>query len=98
MKITAKIIVRSVPTIAPFLLPAIKAWCPYVMNAPEDNNKKVLSKGIAKGSKGVIPTGGQEPPISIVGLKLEWKKAQNTDKKANTSLTIKELLRSLVHF
>jgi len=31
----------------------------------------VLSKGIAKASKGVIPNGGQEPPISIAGDKLE---------------------------
>jgi hypothetical protein len=59
-----------------------------VINAPLDNNKKVLSNGIAKGSKGVIPKGGQVPPISIAGDKLEWKKAQNTDKKAKISLTI----------
>jgi hypothetical protein len=38
---------------------------------PLDNNKKVLSKGIAKGSKGEIPKGGQIPPISIAGDKLE---------------------------
>ena len=43
------------------------------MKAPLDNNKIVLSRGIAKGSKGVIPCGGQIPPISIAGDKLEWK-------------------------
>lgn len=78
-------IVNITPSIAPFLFPAIKAWCPYVINAPLDNNKKVLSNGIAKGSNGVIPKGGQVPPISIAGDKLEWKKAQNTDKKAKIS-------------
>jgi hypothetical protein len=40
-------------------------------NVPEDNNKIVFNNGIAKGSKGVIPCGGQTPPISIVGDKLE---------------------------
>jgi len=36
----------------------------------------------------VIPKGGHIPPISIAGDKLEWKKAQNTLKKANISLII----------
>jgi hypothetical protein len=36
----------------------------------------------------VIPTGGQVPPISTEGVKLEWKKPQKTLKKANTSLII----------
>jgi hypothetical protein len=48
----------------------------------------VFNNGIAKGSNGVIPCGGHTPPISIVGDKLEWKKAQKTLKKANTSLII----------
>jgi hypothetical protein len=43
------------------------------MKAPLDNNKKVFNKGIANGSKAVIPCGGQIPPISILGDKLEWK-------------------------
>ena len=44
-----------------------------MIKAPLDNNKKVFNKGIANGSKGVIPIGGQAPPISIAGDKLEWK-------------------------
>ena len=88
MKTIAKIIVNRVPKIAPFLSPWIKAWCPYVTNAPLDNNKIVFNNGIAKGSKAVIPCGGHTPPISTAGDKLECKKAQNTLKKANTSLTI----------
>jgi len=36
----------------------------------------------------VIPAGGHTPPIAILALKLEWKKAQNTLKKANISLII----------
>lgn len=60
--------------------------------APEDNNNNVLSKGIAKGFNGSTPKGGHWPPISIAGDKLEWKKAQNIEKKANTSLTIKRTI------
>ena len=58
---------------------------------PLDSNKKVLSNGMANGSKAVIPWGGQTPPISIAGDKLEWKKAQNTLKKAKTSLIINKI-------
>jgi hypothetical protein len=58
------------------------------MKAPLLNSKIVFNKGIANGSRGVIPKGGQELPISIVGARLEWKYAQNTDRKANTSLTM----------
>ena len=47
---------------------------------------------MAKGFKGSIPNGGQEPPISIAGDKLEWKKAQNIEKKANASLTMKRTI------
>ena len=43
-----------------------------MINAPLDNNTTVVSNGIAKGSKGVIPTGGHCPPISILGTILEW--------------------------
>jgi len=43
------------------------------MKAPLDNRITVFNRGIAKGSKGVIPRGGQELPNSIVGAKLEWK-------------------------
>ena len=39
----------------------------------------------------MIPWGGQTPPISMAGDKLEWKKAQKILKKANTSLTINRI-------
>jgi hypothetical protein len=38
---------------------------------PLDTNKNVLSKGIAKGFKGVTPKGGQTAPISTAGTKDE---------------------------
>jgi ABC-type xylose transport system substrate-binding protein len=61
------------------------------MNAPLDNNKKVLSNGIEKGFNGTIPNGGQYPPISTEGTIELWKYAQNTDIKANTSLITKSM-------
>jgi hypothetical protein len=42
---------------------------------------------MAKGSNATIPKGGQVEPILISGDKLEWKKAQNTERKAKISLT-----------
>jgi hypothetical protein len=44
-----------------------------VIKAPLDNNKKVLSNGIEKAFKGVIPNGGQYPPISTEGTIELWK-------------------------
>ena len=91
MKTTAKTIVKNVPIIALFLSPWISAWWPQVIKAPLDNNKKVFSNGIAKGSNAEIPWGGQLEPISIAGDKLEWKKAQKTLKNAKTSLMINRI-------
>ena len=54
--------VQNVPLIAPDRFPFIKAWCEYVIKAPEDNNNKVFNKGIPKGSKESIPNGGQDEP------------------------------------
>jgi hypothetical protein len=44
-----------------------------------------------KGFKAFIPAGGHTPPISILAVKLEWKKAQNTLKKAKVSLIINNI-------
>jgi hypothetical protein len=83
--IANKIVINN-PIIAPLRSPLIRAWCAQVTKAPLDNNNIVFNKGIAKGSKDSIPTGGHTAPISIVGAKAEWKKAQNTDMNAITSL------------
>lgn len=46
----------------------------------------------------VIPKGGQVPPISIAGDKLEWKNAQNIDRKANNSLIINNTIPNINPF
>jgi hypothetical protein len=52
----------------------------------------VLRRGTWMGLKGVIPAGGQFIPISIVGERLEWKKAQKNEKKNRTSEVIKRIM------
>jgi len=57
-----------------------------------------LIKGIANAFKGVIPIGGQQPPNSIAGVKLECKYAQNTLEKAITSLKINKRKPCVIPF
>lgn len=52
--------------------PSIKLWCAQVIDTPEASNTEVLSSGTSRGFKGRIPVGGQQPPSSGVGAKLEW--------------------------
>jgi len=63
-----------------------------VINAPELNNNKVFISGIEKASIVIIPAGGHTPPIEILELKLEWKKAQNTLKNTNISLIMNNII------
>lgn len=63
-------------------------WWHQVTLTPEANKITVFKRGTWKGLNGNKPQGGQEDPISTVGLNLEWKKAQKNDKKKKISLTI----------
>ena len=47
-------------------------WWAQVTVTPEASSTAVFSRGTSKGSKGVIPAGGQQPPSSGVGARLEW--------------------------
>jgi hypothetical protein len=47
---------------------------------------------MAKGFNGSTPSGGHCEPSSIEGDKELWKKAQNIERKANSSLTIKSTI------
>ena len=68
------------------------AWWAQVTVAPELSKTAVFNKGIENGSKGLTPIGGQTAPISIVGAKLLWKKAQNKEKNKQTSDTINNII------
>ena len=54
----------------------------------------MFRRGTAKGFRGVIIRGGQEQPISRVGLSLLWKKAQ---KKALKNMTSEVMNRIIAH-
>ncbi|CAG8655342.1 10220_t:CDS:2 [Acaulospora colombiana] len=60
--------------------------------APEESKRMVLSKGSSHGLIGSIPAGGQAQPSSTVGANAESKKAQNIEKKKQTSETINRMI------
>lgn len=53
-------------------LPSIRLWWAQVMDTPEASRTDVLSRGTSRGFRGIMPVGGQQPPSSGVGAKLEW--------------------------
>jgi hypothetical protein len=69
----------------------IALWL-QVTEAPEVNKIKVFNNGTSQALKTAIPFGGKTPPISGVGAKAEWKKAQKKPKKNITSETIKRII------
>lgn len=42
-----------------------------MIDTPEANRTEVLSSGTSRGFRGVMPVGGQHPPNSGVGARLE---------------------------
>lgn len=52
--------------------PSIRLWWAHVTVTPDARRTAVLSSGTSKGSKVVIPVGGQHPPSSGVGARLAW--------------------------
>ena len=55
-----------------FRWPSIMLWWAQVTVTPEASRTAVFSRGTSKGSRVVIPVGGQQPPSSGVGARLEW--------------------------
>ena len=47
-------------------------WWAQVTVTPEARRTAVLRSGTSKGSRVVMPVGGQQPPSSGVGARLEW--------------------------
>lgn len=52
----------------------------------------MFNKGTLNGFRGLIPDGGQVQPISGVGARLLWKKAQKNARKNITSEVIKRII------
>jgi len=55
-----------------FRSPSIMLWCAHVTVTPEASRTAVFSRGTSNGSRVMIPVGGQHPPSSGVGARLEW--------------------------
>lgn len=51
--------------------PSMMLWWAQVTVTPEARRTAVLSRGTSNGSRVVIPVGGQQPPSSGVGARLE---------------------------
>jgi hypothetical protein len=67
------------------LLPSRSLWA-QVITAPLLKRIAVFTRGILFGFIVIKKRGGQTPPDSIDGEKVEWKKAQKKLEKKNTSL------------
>lgn len=52
--------------------PSMMLWWAHVTVTPEASRTAVFSRGTSNGSNVVIPVGGQHPPNSGVGARLEW--------------------------
>lgn len=52
--------------------PSMMLWWAQVTVTPEASSTAVLSRGTSKGSRVIIPVGGQQPPSSGVGARLAW--------------------------
>ena len=68
------------------------AWWAHVTDTPDLIKIIVFNKGIWKGLKGIISVGGHIAPISILGAKLLWKKAQKKETKKKISDTINKII------
>lgn len=56
--------------IACFRSPSMMLWWAQVTVTPDARSTAVLSRGTSKGSRTLIPVGGQHPPSSGVGARL----------------------------
>ncbi len=72
MKYTPSEIVMNRPWSIFLRFPSIRLWWAQVIETPDARSTEVLSKGTSRGFKGWIPVGGQQPPSSGVGARLEW--------------------------
>lgn len=55
-----------------FRSPSMMLWWAHVTVTPDAKRTAVLRRGTSKGSRVVMPVGGQQPPNSGVGARLAW--------------------------
>jgi len=71
-----------------------RQWWDHVTVNPDDIRITVFNNGTLNGLIVLIPTGGQEQPISIEGERLLWKNAQKKSRKKQISLMINKITPS----
>lgn len=85
VKYIPKKAVRDRACVASFIFFSRRLWWAHVTVTPEAKRTAVFRRGTENGLIGVIPVGGHLHPISGVGARLLWKKAQKKAKKNITS-------------
>ena len=90
VKIKPKIIVK--PKNDKLSLLVKREWWAHVTVKPLVSKRQVFKNGIWKGSIEITLKGGQVEPISLLGVSLLWKKAQNQPKKNIISLKINKII------
>ena len=98
MNINPSVTVSTRPITASFRFPLTIALCAQVTVAPDDSSIAVFNNGTSKAFNAAIPTGGHTDPISTVGAKAEWKKAQKNDTKNTASLKMNKSTPSFIPF
>lgn len=63
--------VKKSDWIACFRPPSMMLWWAQVTVTPEARRTAVFRRGTSNGLRGVMPVGGQQPPSSGVGARLE---------------------------
>jgi hypothetical protein len=71
---------------------SIKLWWAHVTVTPDDSKIAVFKRGTWNGLNVIIFNGGQFFPISIVGDRLLWKKAQKNLRKKKISEMINKII------
>lgn len=66
-------------------------WANVIVK-PDKRRRDVFKRGTANGFKGSIPRGGQVHPVSGVGARALWKKAQKKARKNIASDMIKRII------
>lgn len=70
MKYAPRITVNDRAWMASLRFFFIILWWAQVIVTPDDSKTAVFRSGTKNGLRGVIPVGGQETPISILGARL----------------------------
>lgn len=73
-------------------LACTSCMCARVIVSPDKRRRDVFRRGTANGFRGSIPIGGHVQPVSGVGARALWKKAQKKARKNIASEAMKRII------